>query len=72
MKYLGGKQRLGKHISPFLHEVWKNNNNLDGYMEPFCGSLGVLKNMTNIETKKIIANDYHSDLIEMWTDDKDD
>ena len=71
MKYLGGKQRLGKHISPFLHEVWKNNNNLNGYMEPFCGSLGVLKNMTNIETNKIIANDYHPDLIELWNDVKD-
>jgi hypothetical protein len=22
MKYLGGKQRLGKHLSPFLHEIY--------------------------------------------------
>jgi len=35
MKYLGGKQRLGKHISPFLHEVWENNEKLVGYMNPF-------------------------------------
>ena len=66
MKYLGGKQRLGKHLSPFLHEIWDNNDKLVGYMEPFCGSLGVLKNMTDIDTKKIVANDYHADLIEMW------
>ncbi len=71
MKYLGGKQRLGKHISPFLHEVWENNEKLVGYMEPFCGSLGVLKNMTDIDTKKIVANDYHADLIEMWKEVKE-
>jgi len=66
MKYLGGKQRLGKHLEPFLHEVWENNEKLVGYMEPFCGSLGVLKHMTDIDSKKIQANDYHADLIEMW------
>ena len=66
MKYLGGKQRLGKHIAPILHIIWENNQNLNGYLEPFCGSLGVLKQMTDLNTKKIIANDYHEDLIEMW------
>jgi len=66
MKYLGGKQRLGKHMSPKLHEIWEDNEHLVGYMEPFCGSLGVLKNMTDIDTKKIHANDYHPDLIQMW------
>jgi DNA adenine methylase len=66
MKYLGGKQRLGKHLSPYLHEIWDKNEKLVGYMEPFCGSLGVLKNMTDIDSKKIVANDYHADLIEMW------
>ena len=71
MKYLGGKQRLGKHLSPFLHEIWDNNEKLVGYMEPFCGSLGVLRNMTDLETKKIVANDYHADLIEMWNEVKD-
>jgi DNA adenine methylase len=64
MKYLGGKQRLGKHLSPFLHQLW-GKNDLVGYMEPFCGSLGVLKNMTDLHTT-ILANDYHADLIQMW------
>ena len=74
MKYLGGKQRLGKHIAIFLKENWntliENNIHMDGYIEPFCGSLGVLKNMTDLDTK-IIANDYHPDLIQMWKEVKD-
>ena len=70
MKYLGGKQRLGKHLSPFLHLIWENNKNLVGYLEPFCGSLGVLNNMTDLNTKKIYANDYHEDLIQMWKEVK--
>jgi DNA adenine methylase len=65
MKYLGGKQRLGKHISPVLIDLW-DKNNLNGYLEPFCGSLGVYKNMTHINAKKFMANDYHPDLIQMW------
>ena len=47
MKYLGGKQRLGKHIAVFLKEIWNqcslNNIYFQKYLEPFCGSLGVLK-----------------------------
>jgi DNA adenine methylase len=66
MKYLGGKQRLGKKIAPVLVKIWENIKGLNGYLEPFCGSLGVLKEMTDIDTKKIIANDYHADLILMW------
>jgi DNA adenine methylase len=66
MKYLGGKQRLGRYIAPVLKELWNTNPNFDGYMEPFCGSLGVLQNMTTLDTTTIIANDYHPDLIEMW------
>jgi len=65
MKYLGGKQRLGKHIEPIIKKYW--NESLSGYLEPFCGALGVLKNMTNISSN-IIANDYHPDLIKMWKD----
>jgi DNA adenine methylase len=69
MKYLGGKQRLGKHIAIFLKEIWNkcilNDIYFQKYLEPFCGSLGVLKNMTDIPTH-IVANDYHPDLIEMW------
>ena len=76
MKYLGGKQRLGKHLSPVLHKIWQNykaqekkQHVLNGYLEPFCGSLGVFKHMTDLDSdgaKTIVANDYHPDLIEMW------
>ena len=77
MKYLGGKQRLGKHLAPVLKELWNYVLNatetpLDGYMEPFCGSLGVFRNMTNLTTDKFIANDYHPDLIQMWTEVKNE
>ena len=38
MKYLGGKQRLGKHIAPILKELWEiNTNQFQSYIEPFCG-----------------------------------
>jgi len=68
MKYLGGKQRLGKHIAPILLKLWETNN-YNGYMEPFCGSLGVLKQVIPLlHAKNIIANDYHPDLIQMWQD----
>ena len=63
MKYLGGKQRLGKHIAPILKEYW--NEDLNGYLEPFCGALGVLKHMTDLPTT-VYASDYHPDLIQMW------
>lgn len=70
MKYLGGKQRLGKHLSPVLHEIWKKYNAekevpLDYYLEPFCGSLGVLKHLTDLNVP-VYASDYHPDLICMW------
>ena len=68
MKYLGGKQRLGKRISPILHALWEEGN-YNGYIEPFCGSLGVFQHMTTLSNAKtIVANDYHPDLIALWTD----
>lgn len=71
MKYLGGKQRLGKHLAPFLKKLIAKMSQCNGYIEPFCGSCGVLKNMTNdLSLKKIIANDYHPDLIQMWKEVK--
>jgi DNA adenine methylase len=71
MKYLGGKQRLGKHIAPILLELWETGN-YSGYMEPFCGSLGVLKQMApTIGGNRVIANDYHPDLIKMWQELQD-
>ena len=72
MKYLGGKQRLGKHIAPVLHYLWESTN-YNGYLEPFCGSLGVFQHMTELDgAKTIVANDYHPDLIELWKDVQND
>ena len=70
MKYLGGKQRLGKHLAPVLKKLIAKMSNCAGYFEPFCGSCGVLRNMTDLPLK-IIANDYHPDLIQMWNEVKD-
>lgn len=77
MKYLGGKQRLGKHLAPALKDLWsyveetRGGLPLDGYLEPFCGSLGVFRNMTDLSANKLVANDYHPDLIQMWNEVKD-
>lgn len=67
MKYLGGKQRLGRHIAPILQCIWESDDELNGYLEPFCGSLGVFKHMTELKhCKTMVANDYHPDLIALW------
>tara|TARA_Y100000992_G_C21200709_1_gene460287 strand:+ start:261 stop:1058 length:798 start_codon:yes stop_codon:yes gene_type:complete len=72
MKYLGGKQRLGKHLAPVLAELW-DPQQYNGYLEPFCGSLGVFKHMTSLPSATtIVANDYHPDLIAMWKAVQDD
>ena len=75
MKYLGGKQRLGKHIAPILKDLWSTYESffaksLEAYLEPFCVSLGVLNNMTDNNSVSILANDYHPDLIQMWLEIK--
>jgi DNA adenine methylase len=66
MKYLGGKHGIGKAIAEFLINKCSEEN-ISGYLEPFCGSLGVFKHMTiNNKYKKYIASDVQPDLIEMW------
>lgn len=72
MKYLGGKQRLGKKISPILHLFW-DSKEFNGYLEPFCGSLGVFRHMTELPgSRTIVANDYHPDLIALWREVQND
>ena len=65
MKYLGGKHGIGKLIAEFLSNQCPPNT-VSGYIEPFCGSLGVFKNMTTLGYKSYIASDIQPDLIEMW------
>ena len=68
MKYLGGKNNIGKEIAEFLNEHYTND--LDAYLEPFAGSLGVFKFMTNGE-KPCIANDIQPDIIQLWKELRD-
>jgi DNA adenine methylase len=66
MKYLGGKHGIGKRIAEFITKACVQHP-IDGYLEPFCGSLGVFKfiSMQN-KYKKYIASDIQPDLIAMW------
>tara|TARA_R100000734_G_C3315152_1_gene107004 strand:- start:1613 stop:2341 length:729 start_codon:yes stop_codon:yes gene_type:complete len=65
MKYVGGKHMIGKAISQQLQTLCPPDMCL-GYVEPFCGSLGVMKYMTDAGYKSYEAYDKHSDLIDMW------
>ncbi len=70
MKYLGGKTRIGKKLAAELCRL-ASANKVDAYVEPFCGSLGVMKHMTEKGYRSYLANDKHADLIEMWKAVKD-
>ena len=63
MKYLGGKNKIAKYIVKFIKDLI-NPDMVDGYLEPFCGSLAITVHMTDY--KKVIASDIHSDLIMLW------
>jgi len=65
MKYLGAKHLIGNHIARYMYDTF-NPSTLDGYFEPFCGSLGVFKQMIQYKYKKYIASDLQPDIIEMW------
>lgn len=69
MKYLGGKNILGKEIAQVMCLIPREN--INGYLEPFCGALGVLKRMTS-EFKKCEASDIHCELIHLWKEVKKD
>jgi DNA adenine methylase len=70
MKYLGGKHGIGKLLAEFMITKCPPSST-NGYLEPFCGSLGVFKHMTDKGYKKYIASDFHPDLIEMWKELQD-
>ena len=69
MKYLGGKQKIGRHIADAIIELMPLMENVDGYLEPFCGALGVFVHMTS-EFEDSVASDYHPDLIRLWKEVK--
>ena len=64
MIYVGGKNRIGKDIALKMKELI-DKNTISGYIEPFCGSLGVMKHMVDYHDN-LIASDSHCDLIAMW------
>mgnify|MGYP006147609565 CR=1 FL=1 len=63
MKYLGGKNKIGRYIADVMKDRIPSDK-VDGYLEPFCGSLGVTQHMTT--DYKVFASDTHPDLIELW------
>lgn len=65
MKYVGGKHLVGKKIADFITQHCPPEL-VAGYYEPFCGSLGVFKHMTDRGYSKCIASDTHADLMAMW------
>lgn len=71
MRYVGGKYRLGKEISEVLVK-FGNPSIVNGYAEPFCGSLGVTRHMIEYPYKKIYISDLCKDLILLWKAVKND
>tara|TARA_Y100000389_G_scaffold203306_1_gene251321 strand:+ start:1182 stop:1991 length:810 start_codon:yes stop_codon:yes gene_type:complete len=67
MKYVGAKYKIGHDISEIINSI-VDPKCVDGYFEPFCGSLGMFTHMIKYSYKKYIASDRHSDLIKMWKD----
>jgi DNA adenine methylase len=67
MRYLGGKKKIGKEISEILKK-YAPPEKVDGYIEPFCGSLGVTVHM--VDDYKCYVSDIHKDLILLWKEVK--
>jgi DNA adenine methylase len=66
MKYLGGKHGIGKLLVEVMTTICPPSSAPNGYLEPFCGSLGVFKNVTDKGYSRYTASDKQPDLIEMW------
>jgi DNA adenine methylase len=60
MKYMGSKQKIKKYLLPILLE---NKDEYDFYVEPFCGGLSLIEDVTGI---KKYASDINPYLIIMW------
>lgn len=63
MKYVGGKHKIGAKIADVLQIV--DPKDVNGYLEPFVGSLGVFK-FIHKPYKVKIASDKHHSLILLW------
>ncbi|EOI56861.1 DNA adenine methylase [Enterococcus gilvus] len=62
LRYPGGKHKMYKYIKALVSE-----NNVDTYIEPFCGGAGLaLELLLSKDVKKIIINDYDYSIYCFW------
>lgn len=68
MRYHGGKTRVGKCISKIIQGILNvSPNDIDGYIEPFCGMCGVLVHVVrNSNLQSYHASDNNNSVIIMW------
>ncbi len=59
MKYMGSKNRFAKELLPI---ILKDRTKGQYYVEPFAGGMNLIDKVTGNR----IANDIHTELIEMW------
>jgi site-specific DNA-adenine methylase len=74
--YHGGKQRIGKEIAQIIYDVSSRmeeqiGTNFKGYVEPFCGMLGVYQHIPGLFNEhtprlKYQAGDINASVIKMW------
>lgn len=60
MKYMGSKNRIAKHILPFLQESIKSTGK---YLEPFVGGANMID---KVDCNVRIGCDYNEYIAEMW------
>lgn len=64
MRYLGGKTNIGRQISEVLKK-YAPPDTVKGFVEPFCGSLGITVHMVD-DYKRCYISDINKDLIMLW------
>ena len=71
--YHGGKQKIGKELSEIINTYIKLEG-VQGYVEPFCGMLGVFQHIAakldQIENKLYKAGDTNKSVMMMWEESK--
>lgn len=62
LRYPGGKNKVYKYVKYLV-----DSNEIDTYIEPFCGGAAVaLKLLLNNDVKKIMLNDFDRSIYAMW------
>lgn len=62
LRYPGGKNKTYKYVKYLVEK-----NNIDTYIEPYCGGAAVaLKLLFNKDVKRIMINDYDRAIYAMW------